>query len=122
MPLLGWYKGEQHSRYHLTPLAAKTDSGIHMREMIHRVVGVNVEVGRSWGPAFGHRDGSIIPSRVIKCKIMDTLQTMKDIKPGTLSAELDCYEDFGISCSFRRGATSTARTRGVSKNLIDLIN
>jgi len=35
---------------------------------------------------------------------------------------VDCYEDFGRSRSFRRGATSLAQARGVLEKLIDLIN
>jgi hypothetical protein len=31
VPLLGRYKGEMHKRYHLTPLAATTNSGIQVR-------------------------------------------------------------------------------------------
>lgn len=45
VPLLGRFKGEQNSRYHLQPLAARTDSGIEVREWIRRLVEVQVNRG-----------------------------------------------------------------------------
>lgn len=55
IPLLGKYKGEAHQRYHLTPMAAITGSGIQVRTWIKRLVQVQHEVGRSHGPAFGDK-------------------------------------------------------------------
>jgi hypothetical protein len=53
---------------------------------------------------------------------MDWIQILKEMKQGIILPDMDCYEDFGISRSFRRGATSAARTRGVSDKHMDLIN
>jgi hypothetical protein len=53
---------------------------------------------------------------------MEALQTIKNSQPGVIPEKVDCYEDFGVSRSFRRGATSTARVRGVNDKQIDLIN
>jgi len=41
---------------------------------------------------------------------------------GAIPPEVDIYEQFGISRSFRRGATSVARTRGVNDKTVELIN
>ncbi len=53
---------------------------------------------------------------------MDKLQQIKETENGIIPGDIDCFEHFGISRSFRRGATLTARARGVSKELIDLVN
>jgi hypothetical protein len=45
--------------------------------------------------------------------LSDRLQNCKDTRPELIAKEVDCYEHFGISRSFRWGATSTARARGV---------
>jgi hypothetical protein len=54
--------------------------------------------------------------------IMDKLQAIKDTDLGLITQEIDIYKAFVISRSFRRGATSTARTQGVKDNHVDLIN
>jgi hypothetical protein len=122
VPLLGRYKGEQHSRYHLAPLAAETSSGMKLRTWLKRLVAVREEAGQVRGPAFQTRAGGIMGARVVEGALMDRLQILKETKQGLIPPDVDCYEDFGISRSFRRGATSAARTRGVSDKHVDLIN
>lgn len=122
VPLLGRYKGEQHSRYHLAPMAATTDSGLEVRAWIRRLVQVKEEAGRLRGPAFQDMLGNVISSRQVESRIMDQLQLVNDTQPGVIPTDVDCYEDFGISRSFRRGATSAARTRGVNDKQVELIN
>ncbi len=122
VPLLGKYKGEAHQRYHLTPLAATTNSGIEVRTWIRRLVEVQQAVGRSHGPAFGDRHGNLLDSIFIETIIADRLQAIKETQINVIPQEVDCYEHFGISRSFRRGATSTAKVRGVNKEVVDLTN
>lgn len=122
VPLLGRFKGEQHSRYHLTPLAAETNSGLKVREWIRRLVQVKEDMGRVKGPAFQDAVGGIMSSRVIEGALRERLQYLKEASPGLIPSDVDCFEDFGISRSFRRGATSTARTRGVTDKYVNLIN
>jgi len=108
VPLLGKYKGEVHHRYHLTPMAARTDSGLHIRSWIGRLVQVHHEAGRNHGPAFGDRYGERLDSGFVEGLIADQLQIIKDTRPGVIPSEINCYEHFGVSRLFRRGATSTA--------------
>ncbi len=122
VPLLGKYKGEAHKRYHLTPMAATTSSGIQIRSWIKHLVVVQHEAGRNHGPAFGDKYGEILESSFIEGTLADRLQIIKDTRPGIIAKEVDCYSHFGISRSFRRGATSTARARGVDKEVVDLAN
>jgi hypothetical protein len=49
---------------------------------------------------------------------MDRLQGLKDSHVGLIPADVDV----GISHSFRQGATSTARIRGVEDKHVTLIN
>jgi hypothetical protein len=60
VPLLGKYKGEAHHRYHLTPLAAVTNSGIEVRTWVGHLVEIQHAVGRSHGPAFGDWQGNLL--------------------------------------------------------------
>jgi hypothetical protein len=122
IPLLGMYKGEAHQRYHLTPLAAVTNSGLQVRTWVSRLVQVHREIGRVHGPAFGNRRGETLTSGFVESLLADRLQLIKDTRPGVIPKEVDCYEHFGISRSFRRGATTAARIRGVGREVIDLTN
>lgn len=122
IPLLGRFKGEQHARYHLQPLAAVTSSGLQVREWLTRLVETKGSMQQFHGPAFGDAAGNVMSARLIEGFLMDRLQSVKERQPGTIPPDIDCYEDFGISRSFRRGSTSTARARGVGEKLIDLIN
>lgn len=122
VPLLGRCKGEQHTRFHLMPLAARTDSGLRVREWLVRLVQVRERRGQLRGPAFQDRRGGILCSRQLEGFLMDRLQLVKDTQAGIIPADVECFEHFGISRSFRRGATSTARTRGVQDKHVELIN
>ena len=122
IPLLGRYKGEQHTRYHLIPMAVTADSGLRLREWLNRLVQVREDQGKVGGPAFQDRQGAILSSRLVEGQLMDRLQLIKETQAGVIPADVDCFEHFGISRSFRRGATSTARTRGVKDKHVELIN
>jgi len=105
--LLGRFKGEQHARYHLQPLAATTSLGLQIRVWVSRLVTVMAEGGRRQGPAFGDAQGQIMSSRLLEGVLMERLQVVKDKKPGVIPNDVDCYEDFGISRSFRRSEGSS---------------
>lgn len=122
IPLLGRFKGELHERYHLAPLAATTDSGLEVRRWVERLVQFREEVGRVRGPAFCDQLGGIARSKDYELAIIERLQVVQQMHPGAIPQDVELYEHFGVSRSFRRGSTSTARTRGVTDKLVDLIN
>jgi hypothetical protein len=122
VPLLGRYKGEMHNRYHLTPLAASTNSGIQVRCWLERLVGVWRDIGRTHGPAFGTREREVLASGFIEEKIVDLLFEVRAENASILPPDVDFGEEFGISRSFRRGATSTARVRKVPEEVVSLTN
>jgi hypothetical protein len=47
---------------------------------------------------------------------------IQEARPELISKEVQVYKEYGVNRSFRRGATSEARARGVSPEDIDLIN
>jgi len=122
VPLLGRYKGEMHQRYHLTPLAATTNSGIQVKAWLERLAGVWKEVGRTHGPAFGDRRGEVLEAGFIEGKIVDMLYELRAKSPTLVPQDVDFGEEFGISRSFRRGATSTARVRKLPEEVVNLTN
>jgi len=103
-------------------MAAEMNSGIQVRTWISRLVQVQHEAGGTHGPAFGSKYGETLGSGFIEDLVADRIQMVKDARPGLIPQEVNVYEQFGVSRTFRRGATSTARIRGVDRDTIDLVN
>mmetsp|Transcript_9714 Transcript_9714/g.14043 ORF Transcript_9714/g.14043 Transcript_9714/m.14043 type:complete len:475 (-) Transcript_9714:1604-3028(-) len=122
IPLLGKYKGEDGSRYHLTPLAATTKSGINLSIWVDRVCADRRRKLREHGPVFADRYGGIINPRIYEMTILDMLQKIKEKYHDVIPEQVNVYEDYGISRSFRRGVTTHARNLDVKKEDIDLMN
>jgi len=120
--LLGRFKGETGERYHLAPMAAQTSSGIPIKRWVTRLVEWHEKRGYFRGPLFCDRTGQVVRPKIIELELMDRLQRVKNTRRGIIPEDVDVYEDFGISRSFRRGSTSTARTRGVEDKTVTLIN
>jgi hypothetical protein len=122
IPLLGRFKGEQNSRYHLSPMACTTGSGLPIQLWIKRLVEVREKEGRRHGPAFCDRSGKIASAFDYKAGFIERLLELQAMDLEAISPDVDLLEQFGVSRSFRRGATSVARSRGVDDKHVQLIN
>jgi len=122
VPLLGRFRGETGEQYYLKPLAAVTSSGLNVRLWLRRLIFVREVQGRLQGPAFSDEEGNIAHSCKYELAIMDHLAAIQEADPDLIPKDMGIYEEFGISRSFRRGATSTARAQGVDDRQVDLVN
>lgn len=122
IPLLGRFKSEEGERYHLTPLAFTTASGINIGTWVSRLVEVKRSQGLSHGPEFSDRYGKRIDTRWLEMEILDYLHILQCKWPDLISPEVNVHEEYGIYRSFRRGATTEARNKGVAENDIDAMN
>jgi len=61
-------------------------------------------------PAFCDRNGQVIETFVYQTAFADRLLYIQSHMPEIIPADVDILESFGISRSFKRGSTSTART------------
>jgi len=120
--LLGRFKGEQNTRYHLAPLAATTKSRLQVQRWVERLIEVREKVGRRQGPAFCDRAGEVALSYTYDLGFVERLMTVQAARPDLIPMEVDISEQFGVSRSFWRGSTSVARTRGVEDRQVELIN
>jgi len=93
IPLLGRFKGETGKRYHLTPLAAVTSSGIQVKLWVKRLVDIKTSRGYARGLLFGDDHGVVIKAKTIEMELMERLQGIKDAEPGLIPTDLDVYED-----------------------------
>jgi len=122
IPLLGRFKGEQNTRYHLAPLAAETRSGLRVQQWVERLILVRENGGRVRGPAFCNLAGEVGSSFSYEVGFVERLLTVQAARPDVIPTDVDISEQFGVSRSFRRGSTSVARTRGVEDKQVELIN
>ena len=122
VPLLGFFKGETGIQYHLTPLVARTSSGIEVKRWITRLVGVRDEAGIRNGPAFCDSFGNIAKTKIYEDAILERFCVIQRWENSPIAKGVNVFEDFGVSRSFRRGSTSEARIRGVDDREVDLTN
>jgi hypothetical protein len=123
IPMLGRFKGETGERYHLTPLAAVTKSGIKIRFWVDELVRVREIQGRVNGPAFcDDKTGKPLRARDYEFYFLDALVSIQDARPDLIGAEVNVLEDYGVSRTLRRTAVAQATAEGVSAEDIDRMN
>ena len=91
-----------------------------MKVWIDRLLEARKSERRTHGPAFG--DNNAMRSKEYEMAILDRLQLVQEQGNNLIPSDVMVHEEYGISRSFRRGATTEARNRGVSANDIDLMN
>jgi len=122
IPLLGKLKNEYGERYHLTPLSSTTSSGLQVELWVRRLVQGQAHFQRFQGPAFCTRSGSPAFTKDFELDILDRLHIIQQQHPELIPPDVQVYEEYGLSRSFRRGSTSEARSRGVQDSDVNLIN
>jgi hypothetical protein len=120
--LVGRFKGEQGGRHHLMPVAAITGSGLEVRKWTERLIQAKEKRGVVTGFMFARRDGSRAKSSDFEMDIADRLIWVQNHYPGVIPREVDIYAHFGVSRSFRRGATTQALIAGLTEATIDANN
>jgi hypothetical protein len=120
--LLGRFKGETSESYHLMPLVDVTNCGLEPRKWIGRLLMFYENNGTRHGPFFQHPDGTRRKAGTFENKFFERLEHVKTTHPHMLASIEDISEEFGISRSFWRGATSEAVNAGVPPDVIDANN
>lgn len=122
IPLLGKVKNEIGERYHLTPLCSTTSSGSEVELWARRLVQAQATFQRYQGPAFCTRSGAPAYIRDYELDILDRLHIIQQHHPDLIPSDVQVFEEYGLSRSFRRGSTSEARSRAMQENDINLAN
>ena len=122
VPLRGRFKGETGELFHLLVLSSVTRSSLAPRRWIEALVQIRKRQGLTSGPAFCDNAGNLIKSKIYEVIILDAIELIQIRKPSLVGTEVKVHEEYGISRSFRRGATTTARNAGVSDGDVTLIN
>jgi hypothetical protein len=82
---MGRFKNELGEMYHLTPLVAKTRSGLEVKKWIGRLVQLRTMENRNHGPAFADSNNGVISYSMYEREILERFQSIQmdrsDIKP-----------------------------------------
>ena len=71
------------------------------------------KLGNDRGPAFIDKYGNRMTSKQMQPIILNALLRVQSNKPHIISSTVEVLEEYGISRSFRRGATTHAKNQGV---------
>jgi hypothetical protein len=100
IPLLGRYKTENTEGYHLTPLAARTSSGLEIESWVKRLAWAKEKQAIYHGPAFSHHQGEILDVRWLELEILDRIAFVQQQRPDVVRQDIHVHEEYGISRSF----------------------
>lgn len=120
--LLGRFKGETGEGYHLMPIVSVTSRGLRPRLWIGRLLDLYQEKGVNHGPLFRRMDGQRCKATDFESQFFERLEFIKITKPVLMGNTDEISEEYGVSRSFRRGATSEAVNAGAPPDVIDANN
>jgi len=109
VPLLGRFKGERGEKYHLLPLVAITKSGLEPRKWIDRIAKLYNELGYVRGPVWRSSAGHRARISDWEGPVLDRIKDIQNRRPDLIDSNLDIYDEYGLSRSFRRGSNTHVR-------------
>jgi hypothetical protein len=113
VPLLGRFKGETGESYHLLCMVDVTGHGLEPRKWVGRYINILMENDIQNGPLFQDDQGKSLKAGFFEPRFFDRLSQVQQRHPELLAPSVEVEEEFGISRSFRQGATSEAMNNGV---------
>jgi hypothetical protein len=122
--LLGRFKNKHgDSNYHLLPIVNVTRSGLEPRKWIEWGVSMCERMGYSRGPLFRDlKTRSKIKASEFELRFFRHLARIQDVRPDLIGAGVNIEEQYGVSRSFRHGATSRAADMMLPPNVINSNN
>ncbi|KAI2498449.1 hypothetical protein MHU86_16033 [Fragilaria crotonensis] len=118
IPLLGRFKGEDHSSQHLMPCVSVTESGIQVKTWIRRLMAVHRAKGRVVGPMFINDRGVQSSTYEMNSLLIECLTDILEQSPTLFGSDVKTAEDlvdkYHVFRSFRRGSESRAVAMKVS--------
>jgi hypothetical protein len=123
IPLSGRFKARsQDQRHVLIPVAYETNSGLRPGLWAERLVALREAAGITTGWLFRTGDGEQRKMSHFEDKFYDLLLRAQQTDPSLFPAGVDVTEDYHLTRSHRRGATTRATEAGVAKADIEWIN
>lgn len=121
IPLLGRFKGEDYTRYHLILAPNRTDSGFEPRLWLEWLTHSKKAQQIFDGPAFSDSQGFVLAQQSFNIELREQLEWTKEAHPSLFSEDVD-LDRIKTSQSFRKGSTSRAQDLNIDQNVIDANN
>jgi len=99
-----------------------TPRGLEPRKWIGRLLSIYKDLGIQNGHFFRDELGMRLKASNFEQRFFDRLEAVKVMHPHLLSSVDNIDEEFGVSRSFRRGATSEAVNQGAKPDVLDANN
>lgn len=122
IPLKGRFKGEAGERYHLLVSAEVTGSGVEVGKWLDILLHTRQESGQENGPAFCDQNGNLVATSVYEEILFDVLEEIQQTRSSLIPKDINVREKYGLSRSFRRGATTEAKNADVPDFVVKAIN
>lgn len=123
LPLSGRFKARsQHAQEILIPIAYETASKLQPGIWAERLVKVLSDENITTGWAFQSDTNEQLKMSHFEDDFYERLLSIREQKPDLFTEGIDILEDYHLTRSFRRGATTRATAAGVSTSDIDYIN
>jgi hypothetical protein len=124
VPLMGRFKNEVGERNLIIILANCTASGIPIRRWVEGLADMLIAEGRQneVGPAICDEEGYQLEMWKLNGELHKMINNVKDESPKLIPEGIIIDDRFNIYRSFRRGATTRAKEKGVSEPIIEMNN
>jgi hypothetical protein len=120
--LLGKFKGENGVRQHMICVASTTVSGIEARWWIENLLQSREQEGHTEGPAFGHRDNSVMSLRELDGMLHHFLEKVQKEDSSLIAPHDNVFENYGFFRTFRKTAEGRARAANLESDVQNAMN
>ena len=107
--LLGRFKGEMNTRWHMVLLASITESGLNPRYWLERLIRCKERHQQVSGPAILDSAGFLLSHQVVDEEFHTQLEIVQDTRPDLISDKTKVRKDYGIFRSLKRGWATRAK-------------
>ena len=101
--LLGRFKGETNTCWHMILLASETASGLNPRYWLEKQVNSKETQGITSGPAISDTQGFILPNSKIEEEFHAQLEWVQSHRPDLIPDTINVREDYGLFRYVERG-------------------
>ncbi len=117
--LLGRFKNEIGESYHLMPVVASTPRGLEPKKWVGRALDEWEKCGVLRGYLLCSTQGDRLPASYFEPRFLDRLEQVKFAYPELIPPHTNPSAEYGVSRSFRRGATSEVTNQGIPSEVIE---
>jgi hypothetical protein len=111
--LLGSFKNERSERYHLMPIVLNTATGLEPGKWVQRMVRWYQDQGVEAVWVFRNKENERAKASNYEWDILCELERIQHEEIGVVGENVNVFEEFGVSHSFRRGSDTHAVNQNV---------